>query len=121
MSTTIEDLDPKRYGRHTFNPTSRSFTNLNANQNVSFTAAPVTYSITGTVTLSSGAGLGGAKVTPSNGSSTTTASNGTYTFTGLAAGANLTVTPSRAGYTFNPSSRSFNGLNSNQTASFVAR
>ncbi len=73
---------------------------------------PPTYSIGGAITPGTdGAGstvtLGGAA------SATVTAdSNGTYTFAGLSNGA-YTVTPTRAGFTMNPSSRSVtvNGAN----------
>ena len=65
---------------------------------------PSTYSISGTITTSAGAGISG--VTVSNGSLTaTTNSSGAYTLTGLA-NATYTLTPSLSGYTFSPTSRS---------------
>ena len=68
------------------------------------TPPPGSYSISGTITNSSGAGISG--VTVSNGSTTaTTNSSGTYTLTGLA-NATYTLTPSLSGYTFSPASRS---------------
>ncbi len=68
------------------------------------TPPPGSYSISGTITNSSGAGISG--VTISNGSTTaTTNSSGTYTLTGLA-NATYTLTPSLSGYTFSPASRS---------------
>src|SRR5216683_6997215 len=66
---------------------------------------PQTYNISGTI--SPAAGGGGAKVTlrgPAN-ATTTANSSGNFTLTGLANGT-YTVTPSHAGYTFNPSSLS---------------
>jgi hypothetical protein len=62
-----------------------------------------TYSISGTI--SPAAGGGGATVTLSGAANATTTANssGNFTFTSLANGT-YTVTPSRAGYTFNPSS-----------------
>src|SRR6266849_2325592 len=64
---------------------------------------PQTYSISGTI--SPAAGGGGATVTLSGAANATTTANssGNFTFTGLANGT-YTVTPSHAGYTFNPSS-----------------
>ena len=63
-----------------------------------------TYSISGSVTTSGGAGIVG--VTVSSGSaSTTTNSSGSYTLANLANGS-YTITPSLSGYTFSPASRS---------------
>ncbi len=68
------------------------------------TTPPGDYSISGTITNSSGAGIGG--VTVSNGSVTaTTSSTGAYTLTGVGNGT-YTLTPSLSGYTFSPASRS---------------
>ena len=70
-----------------------------------------TYAISGTITSSTGAALGGVSV--SNGSSTvSTNSSGVYTFTGLINGT-YTLTPSLSGYTFAPATRSVsvNGAN----------
>jgi len=62
-----------------------------------------TYTLSGTVT-ESGTGLSG--VTVSTGvRSATTQNDGTYTITGLSAGA-YTVTPTKTGYTFSPTTRS---------------
>jgi serine protease len=72
---------------------------------------PDTYSVSGTITNASGAGISG--VTVSNGTvSATTNSSGAYTLTGLA-NATYTLTPSLGGYTFSPASRSVtvNGAN----------
>lgn len=80
-------------------------------QYVGTTNPPGSYTISGTVTNSSGAGIGG--VTVSNGSaSVTTSSSGAYTLTGLGNGT-YTLTPSLAGYSFSPASRSVtvNGAN----------
>jgi len=78
------------------------------------------YTITGQVT-SQGAGLSGVTVTLSGSAngSVITDNNGNY---GLPAapGGSYTVTPFMAGYTFDPSSLTFAGLNANQTANFVA-
>jgi uncharacterized repeat protein (TIGR03803 family) len=78
------------------------------------------YTITGQVTFQ-GAGLSGVTVTLSGSAngSVITDNNGNY---GLPAapGGSYTVTPFMAGYTFDPSSLTFAGLNANQTANFVA-
>ena len=84
-------------------PTSRSATINGTNvTGLAFTATPQTFSISGTVASGSGATvtLGGTA------SATVTASgSGTYTFSGLANGS-YTVTPSKAGFTMSPSTRS---------------
>ncbi len=74
------------------------------------TALP-TYSVSGTVATSGGAGI--ASVTVSNGSgSTSTSSTGAYSLSGMADGS-YTLTPSLSGYTFAPTSTSVtvNGAN----------
>jgi cytoskeletal protein RodZ len=92
----------------TFDPVSSQQTVSSANiPGVNFIATPApvaTYSISGQVT-SNGSGLSGATVQLSGASSATaiTGASGNYAFTGLANGS-YTVTPSRAGFTFNPAS-----------------
>ncbi len=49
-----------------------------------------------------------------------TANNGIYQFAELTTGLNYTVTPSLPGFVFNPSSRSYTNLNSDQRADFSA-
>jgi len=67
------------------------------------TSEPPFYSISGTV---SGATQSGVTMTLTGASSasTTTASDGTYSFAGLSAGS-YTITPSKTGYTFSPTTR----------------
>jgi len=66
--------------------------------------ASTTYAVSGTITTSTGTGIGG--VTVSNGAvSTTTSSSGTFSLSNLANGT-YTITPSLSGYTFSPASRS---------------
>jgi len=71
------------------------------------------YSVSGTVT-SGGSALQGVAVTLSgNSSGTTTTDNaGNYSFTGLSNGS-YTVTPSKAGYSFNPPSQNISVNNGN--------
>jgi hypothetical protein len=66
--------------------------------------APQTYTISGTVT-SSGSGLSGVNMalTGDSTANTTTDASGNYSFSGLSNGS-YTVTPSKSGYTFNPTS-----------------
>jgi hypothetical protein len=73
---------------------------------------PATYTISGTITgaASVSVALSGAATTTA-----TTDGSGNYTFTGLANGS-YTVTPSKAGYTFTPATRSVTVASANQTA-----
>ena len=100
-------ITPSRTG-FTFSPTSSPQTVSGADKtgvNFTATAVPaVTYSISGQVT-SNGSGLSGVTMALSGASSATTITDasGNYTFTGLDNGS-YTVTPSRTGFTFSPTS-----------------
>jgi len=98
-------VTPSKSG-FTFAPASQPVTVNGANATgVNFTAQPVpTWSISGTV--SPAASGSGTTLTLSGGaSSTTTAdSSGNFAFAGLANGT-YTVTPSKSGFTFTPTSR----------------
>jgi hypothetical protein len=97
-----------------FSPASRSVTVNGANvtgQNFTGTGGSTTYSVSGTVTTSTGAAISGVSI--SNGStSVSTNTSGQFTFANLANGT-YTLTPSLSGYTFSPTSRSatVNGAN----------
>ena len=103
---------------YTFTPASMKITLNGANSasnNFTATVNPApTYSIAGTVTLSGSGALAGVTMTlkGTHTTATTTDASGNYTFTGLANGS-YTVSPSLAGYTFNPASTSvtINGAN----------
>ncbi|MBA3241881.1 MAG: carboxypeptidase regulatory-like domain-containing protein, partial [Acidobacteria bacterium] len=103
----------------TFVPPSQTFNNLQANQTADFAAnaVAVTFIISGRVTNASAVGVPGALITlsGSQAATTNTDANGDYSFASLAQGGNFTVTPSFAGFTFTPPSRTFNNLQANQT------
>jgi acyl dehydratase len=101
---------------YSFTPTSRSYTNVAANQTAqNYTAALVTYQVSGTVT-SSGAALSGVTFTATGGVSCTNSdAAGNYACT-IPQGWTGTVTPSLSGYTFTPTSRSYSNVAANQTA-----
>ncbi len=91
----------------TFSPTSRSVSITSANvtaQNFTGTAVVTTFSISGRVATSGGAGISGVTVS-SGAASATTNSSGDYTIANLANGT-YTLTPSLSGYTFSPTSLS---------------
>ena len=100
---------------YTFSPTSRNVTISGANQTgITFiSSAATTYSISGAV---SGAATSGVTMTLSgaSGATTTTGTGGTYSFTGLASGS-YTVTPSKSGCTFSPTSKNVTISGANQT------
>jgi hypothetical protein len=94
---------------HSFTPPSRSVAVSGGNQTgVDFTASAVIYHVSGTISLTAGGPLAGMTVRLSGASTdiTTSAADGTYSFAGVADGQSYTVTPSMAGYTFAPASRS---------------
>ena len=81
------------------------------------------YAISGRVTDDQGVGMASVIITLS-GSQTgavQTDVNGNYGFGNLAAGGNYTLTPSKAAFTFTPTSRSFNVLSGDQTADFTVQ
>lgn len=103
-STTTPDLNPG---------------NNSAAQETRFATLP---SIYGRVTTADGAGLSGATVMLSGTQrpSATTNADGVYQFAELPANADYTVTPTSAGYVFNPLSRALNNLQTDQRADFTA-
>jgi photosystem II stability/assembly factor-like uncharacterized protein len=107
----------------TMAPPSQSFSNLNSDKVLNFTATPTVapfHTISGKIT-ENGVGLGGVIVTLSGShpGTRTTDSNGNYSLE-LAGGGNYTVTPSVVGFTFGPASQTFNSLSTSQTANFTA-
>ncbi len=108
---------------YAFNPSSATYTINGADQTgVNFTSSvssSQTYSVSGQV---SGAVSNGVTMTLSGAasSSATTDINGNYSFTGLVNGSSYTVTPSLAGYTFNPADSPFTISGLNVTENFIA-
>src|SRR5260370_4878747 len=106
-------ITPSHAG-YSFSPSSMNVTISNASvtTGISFTATALTFGISGT--LNPAIGGSGATVTLSGPASSTTTSDGAgnYSFSGLANGM-YAVTPSHAGYTFNPGTQTatINGAN----------
>ncbi len=100
-----------------FTPPSRAVNNLQADQTgLDFTGKLNTYTVTGRVVDASATPLAGVNVHLS-GSATLdvlTDAAGNYSFAGLPHGGNFTVTPSKTGYSFNPTSRTVNNLQGDQ-------
>jgi transglutaminase-like putative cysteine protease/uncharacterized protein YjbI with pentapeptide repeats len=97
-------ITPNKSG-YDFSPPSSAQTLSGADiTGVNFAASPLTYSISGGVSLS-GTGLQGVNITLSGASSETVTSDasGGYSFTGLTDGS-YTITPDKFGYDFSPPS-----------------
>ena len=109
-------VTPSQAG-YTFTPTNQSVTINGTNvSGINFTATVQTntFSISGTITPTAGGGGATVTLSGSAAATTTTDSSGNYSFVGLANGT-YTVTPSNAGYTFNPVSQSVTVNGANQT------
>ena len=107
----------------TMTPASQTFNNLNSDQVLNFNALTSDsnfYLISGQVT-ENGIPLAGVTLTLSGSQSAlrTTDSNGNYSFQ-LIGGGNYTVTPSKVGFNFAPTSQTFNPLSGPQVANFAA-
>jgi hypothetical protein len=107
---------------YTFTPSSRSYTNVTAHQTgQDYAASLLVYAVSGTVSVASAAGevaveggLAGVVMNGLPGNPATNAS-GTYT-ANVDYGWSGTVTPTKAGYAFSPSSRSYTNVTANQTS-----
>jgi hypothetical protein len=107
----------------TMTPASQTFNNLNSDQVLNFNALTSDsnfYLISGQVT-ENGVPLAGVTLTLSGSKSglRTTDNNGNYSFQ-LIVGGNYTVTPSKVGFNFGPTSQTFNPLSGPQVANFAA-
>lgn len=112
---------------YTFNPPSRSFTNLSADQiNQNFSATLKTYAISGSVKIGT-TGLAGVTIkitstTPAGFTPRvfTTTATGAFSFANLPAGRTYVVTATKANYNFTPASRTYTNLGASQTAANFA-
>ena len=99
---------------YTFSPVNRTYTNVTANQtSQDYTATLLTYTISGTV-LAGGSPLAGVVMSGLTGNPTTNASgvySGTVTYNWSG-----TATPTLAGYTFTPASRTYANVVANQSS-----
>jgi hypothetical protein len=122
VACTTYTVTPSLTG-YTFTPASQSVvigTTSAVNVNFKETPPAGTFSIAGTVSAC-GSGIIGVTVSTDSGATATTNSSGAYTLTGLAPCTTYTVTPSKAGYTFSPGSKSVAiGASSATGVNFVA-
>jgi len=104
-------VTPSR-ARYIFNPTSKDYSNVTAdqaNQDYSVTATDITFSVSGNVGIA-GATLGYDDGTPKTVSADV---NGDYTIT-VPYGWSGAVTPSMIGYSFSPASRNYTNILAHQ-------
>ncbi|MFN2493358.1 MAG: collagen binding domain-containing protein, partial [Pyrinomonadaceae bacterium] len=106
---------------YTLSPSSQSFSNLDKNQTVNFTATLLTLNIGGRVTNANGAGVPFVSMNLSGSQSATTLTdtNGNYVFAVLAGG-NYAVTPSSQLNSFSPAIATFDNVSTAHTANFAA-
>jgi hypothetical protein len=106
---------------YAFSPANRTFNNLEAGQTQNFAGTFVTYSISGILVSANNKPLGGATVTLSGTQNRTTTSNsaGEFSFPGVPSEGNYTVRPTLIGYSFTPSTRTFNFVPANQYHAYV--
>ncbi|HYY59341.1 MAG TPA: carboxypeptidase regulatory-like domain-containing protein, partial [Pyrinomonadaceae bacterium] len=109
---------------YSFFPFIQYFNDLSGNwTSANFTGTLRTYTLSGQVLDSNAEGVADVTVTLSGSQSATatTDSSGHYVINDVPAGGNYTLTPSKAGYSFSPTSRSYNALSDNQAnAHFIA-
>jgi uncharacterized repeat protein (TIGR02543 family) len=105
-------VTPAKTG-HTFSPSSRSYSYVTSDQTgQDYTAALLTFTISGTVSVGGGSGVSGVAMNGLPGNPATN-SIGSYS-ANVDYGWSGTVTPAKSGHTFSPSSRSYFNVNSNQ-------
>jgi hypothetical protein len=103
-------VTPSKSG-YTFSPPSASYSNVTSNQTAqNYTATAIT------PTISGNAGVAGATLSYTDGTSKTATADGSgnYSFT-VSNNWSGTVTPSKSNYTFSPASRSYSNVTSNKT------
>lgn len=103
-----------------FTPASETYNSLSENKFVAFSGASSFHTISGRITNANNNGVPGVLVTLSGAQSGSflTDQTGNYAFPNLPADEDFMITPSLAGYTFNPSSAVFSDLAGNQSTEF---
>jgi CSLREA domain-containing protein len=112
-------VTPSVAGR-AFEPGSRTYTNITANQVTQDYVGRFVWKISGQVRDLNDTGVPAVTMTLSGGQTgtTTTDLNGNYEFTGIVNGRTVTVTPIRATFAFNPASQTFPNISKNEVAGF---
>ena len=111
-------LMPSKAG-YEFSPASRSLGNVTSNQaDQNFLGTTRMFIISGTITASPGSQPLHETTVSYSGGATATNSSGYYSFE-VSHGWSGTVTPSKSGYTFSPTSKSFSNVTGDRTQDFV--
>jgi hypothetical protein len=105
-----------------FNPASRTYSDLEADQYAAFGIQQNLHTISGRVTKADGTGLAEVNVSLSGpqGGSRLTDANGNYSFVNLPAGNDYFLTLSKPSYRFTPPNLTINKIDANHTANFGA-
>lgn len=117
---------PSKTG-YAFNISRLTVNNLSANRTLfPLTGTTRPYTLGGTVRDANSNALADTQITLSRAGSSqitiaTTVAGGTYSFTNVAGEGTYTVTPTKAGFSFDPQSQTFSNVTGNQTANFTAR
>jgi uncharacterized protein (TIGR03437 family) len=108
-------VTPSKTG-YSFSPASQSLTLSGANLSaLNFTATAQTWNLSGTISPSSASSGASVKLGGASSATVTANSSGVYTFNGLVNGT-YTVTPSKSGYTFSPTSQTVTVSSASLTA-----
>ena len=108
-------VTPSKVG-YSFDPAHRSYSDVKKNQtNQNYTGIGQTKTISGYILTLSGNGFSGVTVRFSNGGGTETTNSSGYYNRKVTYGWSGTVTPSKVGYNFDPASRSYSNVKTNQT------
>jgi hypothetical protein len=106
-------VTPAKPGYGSWNPASKTFTNITSDETQNFVGSMANCTISGTVTDGTNP-IKGVTITFSHdGHTETTDANGYYAYT-LAYGTSTTVTASKPGYTFTPSQYTYANLTTDQ-------
>jgi hypothetical protein len=99
-----------------FYPSARYYANLNGDQeNMNYTAYVIPKTICGYVLMAEGNAVSGAVVSANNGGGSSTTSDNGYYELQVSYGWSGSVTPSKTGYQFDPTSRAFTNVAIDQT------
>jgi len=107
-------VTPSKTGGWTFDPVSKSYSNVTSNQTLQNYDAWLDYTISGYVKTSGGAAISGVTMTTSDGYTATTDSSGYYSFPSNSPWT-VTITPSKTGYTFSPANKSYTNVKTTQS------
>lgn len=112
---------------YSFSPSRLTINNLSANRTLfPLTGTTRPYTLSGMVTDANSNALADTEITLSRAGGSeiiivATGTGGTYSFTNVAGEGTYTVTPAKAGFSFDPQSQTFSNTTGNQTANFTAR